>query len=284
MKVSLHSNERGIGQVVIIAIAVLVVAGIGLVGWQVTKKKNDSSSSSSQKVVTDKEAVKACQEVFKDKDLCKFTGNYSLDNVSYKMTLTTTGQSGNNSSTYLSDGKGNSSMSGTTNGEKTEFILLNKVSYMKDQSDGVWMKFPANDTTVPKETTSNPTSSVKFDTAKDKAADSTITYKKLGKEKCGKLTCFKYQMIDSTKPNNIDYFWFDTKDYRMQHFYSKDENGTTDMVISYEAVSIKAPSPTKDFNLGTDAGAIQQQFNQSAGADSTPVDTAPADTGSNQAQ
>jgi hypothetical protein len=267
MKLSPHTDQRGIGHIAII-VAVLVIAAVGLVGWRVSQKSSDKASSTT---VSDKAAIDACNKVYHDKDLCKFTGNYDISKLSYKMDLKTTGNDGNSTGTFLSDGKGNSSIVTTGSGGTAEFIVLDKVSYMKDSTDGKWFKFAPNESTAPKET--NPTSDVKFDTATDTAAKSTLTYKKLGKEACGKLTCFKYQMIDSSQPNVIDYFWFDTKDYRLQHYYNKDANGSTsDMVITYQAVSITAPSPTKEFNAGVDTQALQQSLSQS-GTNDTSTDT-----------
>jgi hypothetical protein len=156
----------------------------------------------------------------------------------------------------LSDGKGNSSSTLTGSDGIVETVAIGKVNYWKDSTDGKWFKFAPDDTSAPKAT--NPTSDIKVDTVTDSAAKSTLSYKKLGKEKCGNLTCFKYQMIDSTKPNAIYYMWFDDQDYRMQHYYSKDDSGTMDIVMTYQAVTITAPSPTKDFNMGADAAALQQ--------------------------
>jgi hypothetical protein len=34
----------------------------------------------------------------------------------------------------------------------------------------------------------------------------------------------------------------------MQHYYYKDDSSSNDMVITYQAVKITAPSPTKDFS------------------------------------
>jgi hypothetical protein len=167
-------------------------------------------------------------------------------------------------------------MKSTGSGQTMETITFNKITYMKDSNDNKWFKFPPNDTSTPKDT--SPTDSVKFTTTEDKAAASTITYKKLGKEKCGKLTCFKYQTIDSKQPADLVYFWFDTKDHRLQHWYSKDSNGTTDFVISYESVSISAPSPTKDFNAA-DASQVLQTIPGSNTTDDGSGDVTDGDTG-----
>lgn len=250
MKISLKEDERGLSHVVLILLAVVVLAAVGFAGYRVMNKDKDSTKESASSVVdtNQKELVKECEKHFKDKDLCKFTGNYSLDKVAYVMKSTSTMDGVNSTMEMRSDGKGNTSMKSTNGGETSEIINFEKVTYMKDNSDGQWIKFANNDTAA-SPTELNPADGVDFTTTtKDETAESTISYKKLGSEKCGNLTCLKYQMIDSTKPNDINYFWFDTKDYRMHRWYSKDDNGTTDFTITYESVKISAPSPVKEFD------------------------------------
>jgi hypothetical protein len=231
------------------------------VGYKVSKNKDKTDASGSVAVISDSQAVKDCLKIFNDKDLCKFTGNYAIDKLSYKMTLTSTSAEGNSTSIFLSDGKGNTQMTSSISNQQSEAIFVNNVSYLKDTTDGKWIKFAANDTSAPKET--NPTSDIKIDT-KTENSDSKVTYKKLGKEKCGNRTCLKYQVIDPAQPNATSYFWFDTKDYRMQRYYFKDDKGTSDMVITYISVKINAPSPTKDFSAGgmsqAEIEALQQQY------------------------
>jgi hypothetical protein len=252
MTLSIKNDQRGVAHLALILVAVVVVAGVGFASWRVTSKKSDDKASvSSGAAVSAKEAVKACNKVFHDKDLCKFTGNYTIDKLSYKVVMNQDDTGSKGSGTFLSDGTGNSRMTATVAGQANDFISLNGgVSYMKDQSDGKWLKFANKEAGKMTPEATSPTKSVKFDTAVDAAAAAKISYKKLGKEKCGNLTCFKYQMIDRTRPKTLDYFWFDTKEYRMQRFYSKGENSSTDMVITYQKVNISAPSPTKDFAPG----------------------------------
>jgi outer membrane lipoprotein-sorting protein len=200
---------------------------------------------------TDKAAVRACQKVFQDHDLCKFTGNYNVDNLSYVMSITTSGAS----STFQSDGKGNTSLTATVNGTTTSFIQIGSTSYMKDNSDGQWFKFAPSDNNAPKP--ANPTTSITVGTTADESKNSTLSYKKLPKETCGKLTCFKYQMIDTANPGATTYFWFDDQHYQLQHYSTTDAKGSTDIVITYQPVTVTAPTPTKEFSSSFDEQALQ---------------------------
>jgi len=267
MKMSIR-NQRGVGATVVI-VAVVVLAVIGIAGWKLTQK-NDTPA---QKAVQSD-----CQKLYHDKDLCKFASNADFDKLSYKMTITSTGQNAGTLS-MSNDGKGNSEISGDGGGQPYDAITLNNTTYLKDNTDGKWFKFAPSDSSAPKQ--DDPSSSVKVDNSfTDAAAQANYSYKRLGKEACGKLTCLKYQFLDKTQPGTTQYVWFDTKDYRMQRFQSKDASGTTDMVIVYQAVTISAPSPTKDFSTGVDQQALQQaQAAAAAAAASYNADTSTTDNG-----
>jgi outer membrane lipoprotein-sorting protein len=280
MKISLSKDQRGIAPLMII-VAVVVVAGIGFVGWRVTQKDTVlKNATPAQKAV-----ISSCEKLYNDKDLCKFAANSDIDKLAYKMVITSKDAAGKSSTLSMStDGKGNSSMSGLAEGQAYDTISLDGVSYLKDTSDGQWIKFGSADTSAPKET---PADSVKVDDTFTEAASKNTEYKKLGKEKCGKLNCFKYQFIDKTQPDATQFVWFDAKDYRMQRFSSKDKDGTADMVLSYQSVKISAPSPTKEFSTGAgvDVQALQQQFQTSlegSSTDQNPAasEPAPAESGS----
>lgn len=262
----LSRDQRGVAHLALILLVVLVVGGISFAGWRVSQQKNGTKNAETT-ATNDRAAEDACNKVFKDKDLCKFTGNYAIDKLSYKLTLNSSGDEGATTTIMLNDGKGNSQVTSQTDGQTTEFITLNNVSFMKDPADGQWWKFAANNSAAPKQ--ENPVSDVKFNTMVDEAASTKVSYKKLGKEKCGNLTCFKYQMVLSDQSNDIYYVWFDDKDYRMQHSYTKDAQGTSDMVFEYTTVKISQPSPVKDFpaSAGVDPAALQQQMNSYGSAE-----------------
>jgi outer membrane lipoprotein-sorting protein len=73
-----------------------------------------------------------------------------------------------------------------------------------------------------------------------------ITYKNLGTEACGNLTCYKYQVTTATAAGAKQYVWFDTTSYQLRRWqYSDSSTGTTDMAISYQPVTISQPSPVQ---------------------------------------
>lgn len=274
MKLSIRKDQRGLGRVVAILILVLLLAA-GLVAWRVSQNHDNPAKTANARV-----AVDSCNQKLNDKDLCKFIGNYDISKSSYLMTINSESKSspvGANSqnktiikavTTLKSDGKGNSQLSGTSNGQASEVIIFDKVSYMKDPKDGKWWKFASNDAMAPKDT--NPVNGLRFNTP---STDSKVTYKKLGKEACGSLNCFKYQIVYSSRPKDINYFWFDTKDYRLQGYYDKAGDDTiTDLSIAYQPVTVSAPTPVKEVPAAsnTNTQTQLQQFDQNyTGPDTT---------------
>jgi outer membrane lipoprotein-sorting protein len=262
------NDQRGLAHLMLVVIIVVVVGGIGLVGWRVMstqKDKNSSTKSSTvSSVVSDSAALAACLKEVNDKNLCKFASSYKMDGVAYHAKFTTTGSDGTSTSEMDTDSKTNTSMTTTQGGkELMASISLNGTTYIKDEASNTWLKYPPADNSAPK--TDNPTSDVKVDSS-DITEKNTVTYKALGKEACGNLTCYKYQVVDTTQPKSEQFIWFDTKDYRLQRWTSKDDQGTTDMTLTYKSVNIKAPSPVKDFSAQSSADLQAAQAAAAAAA------------------
>jgi len=248
MKFRMKNDEQGIAQIAIIGIVVLAIAGAGFVGYRVMNKDKETKSSSISSAEA-KAASAACLKQYNDKELCKFTGNYDLDKQPYKMTMSNTTGGQTSTTTMSSDGKGNSEIKSGSGDQEFSVITVGGFMYTKDPTDGKWVKTATSTTSTDTDSAKNPASDIKFDTESADAA-SKVTYKKIGKEKCGKLNCVKYQMIDSSTPGTTTYIWFDTEDYRMQRFTSKDTEGSSDMTISYQKVKISAPTPVKEASAG----------------------------------
>jgi outer membrane lipoprotein-sorting protein len=267
-----QKSQAGVAHLAFIILVVAVLATVGFVGLRVAKKSNGAKSSSSSSVASvagDKAVESECNKQVKDKDLCKFASHYSLDKVAYKATTSSTSKSDTSTSTMEVDGKGNSTMTVSEAGKETSaFVYLNGASYVKNSQDGSWTKYPAQQSSELKD--SEPTNDVKIDT-KDFTEKNTMSYKLIGKEACGSKTCFKYQVVDTTQPNDQDFFWFDNKDYMMQRWSHKDADGSMDMVISYQAVTIKEPSPVHEFSASNqaDINAALQAAQQASGGDDT---------------
>lgn len=255
------SDERGIAHLLLIVIIVVVLAAIGFAGWKVYSNKKGTSNSvtttstpaqkANDKAVSSA-AQSACLSKYHDSDLCKFVAAEAaapFEKTPLKLTMT--GTSGGQGGTWVmeQDGKGNNSLTLSGGGQTINTITLNGQVYTQTAAGGPWVTYGAASGSSSSSTSDNPASSLS-----DFASSlSTTTYTKLGKEACGSLTCFKYQVIDSTTPTSTVYVWFDTSQYLMRQYYVADSSSGDKMTmnIDYQKVTISKPSPVQDLSAGS---------------------------------
>lgn len=234
-----QKNMSGLAQIQLALLIAVVIAAVGLVGWKV----NDNRSTSSTSI--NKEVQDKCTAAVNDALFCKFAGAFG--NVGdYRVTVNSTDKTGTSVLELANDSKGNSSMLVKVNGqEQGNIVVYSGVTYSKDYTDGQWFKFAASDTAKP-ETVDLKKEFLKSDFKGDKGQK--LEYKKIGTEKCDKLTCYKYQSVDPEKTTETDFLWFDTKDYLLRRVTVNDSKAGTnvEMTVTYASVVISAPSPTKD--------------------------------------
>lgn len=199
-----------------------------------------------------KKTIQACQKVNKDETLCKFISSFNLDHQSYKLTISGTDSKGTKSNTtYLTDGKGNSSITTATSGQKTSWIIADKTGYLKNDA-GQWVKFPKEAANLPID--NSPAASLKFSSiAGEKKTVLVTKFKRLGTEKCYDFTCQKYQLVDLGNKPTANYLWINTAGDRLYRYQTRDGQASSDMIFSYTAVNITAPANAKDFSQGAPA-------------------------------
>jgi outer membrane lipoprotein-sorting protein len=62
------------------------------------------------------------------------------------------------------------------------------------------------------------------------------------------LTCYEYQVSGAAAGGTQD-VWFDTGSYKLREWREADSAGnTTDMTVTYQPVTISAPSPVENFS------------------------------------
>lgn len=229
MKKLSSQNKR-----VLLVVAVVIIGG-GI--WLATKGGGTSVS-------INKELQSKCLTQVNDDLFCKFAGAFG-NAGDYRVTVNTTDGTSTSVLELSSDSKSNSSMVVRTNGqEQGSVVLYNGVTYVKDSSDGQWFKYGASDTNKP-EVLDLKKEFVKGDFKSDNGEK--IDYIKIGTEKCGDLTCYKYQVKEPAKADQEGFLWFDTKNYLLRRVTIKQGSSNTDMSVNYTSVSISEPSPTKDF-------------------------------------
>ena len=250
-------TEGGFAHVMIIMM-VVVLAAIGGIGYMVmNKNKAVTAKTGSKSVVVDKAIADECNKQLKDKDFCKFASNYKgLE--TYKTTITSTSAEGTATMNMSADGPDKTSISSLTDGkESSAFITIGKTSYTKNIADGSWTSFTNDAKTTETAEIKDDIKIDDFSNAETSESNKT-QYKKVGKEACGSLTCFKYQITDTTNKPSEDYIWFDTKDFMLRRWSSKTAEGTTTMTFSYDNVKINVPSPIKETTTASGNDATMQ--------------------------
>lgn len=202
-----------------------------------------ATSGGEKKLTINKDLQQKCMTDVNDETFCKFAGAFGATQY-YKVSATTTGPEGTASVELSGDSRDNSQMVVKQNGqEQANLVVYSGVTYSKDYSDNQWFKFASDDANKP-EVTDLKKEFAKGDFKNEQGQK--IDYVKTGTEKCGNLTCFKYQVKDPAKPAEESFLWFDNSDYLLRRITVKDGQISTDMSVTYQSVSITEPSPTKE--------------------------------------
>lgn len=245
MRVRTQQNQDGIAKNIILVIIGVVII-LGFVVWAVfgPKNSNNNNPQPSKSAQEAKATASACEKVYHDKDLCKFVGNFNLAGA-YSATFTTKDEDGKVVHTsYKSDGKGNSIVQAAT----SEVVNYKGATYVKAAGSKTWIKYGSTNNSNSSDDTSL-TKNLKFDNPTDANEKPDQTFTKKGTEKCGNLTCFKYEVAE--KDDTPQTIWFDTQDYRLRKISVSDaDDGSTEINIEYGSVTISEPTPVTDMSDG----------------------------------
>jgi len=237
------SDQRGVALVVEVVLVAAVLAVAGFAVYHVHAAKSSKTASNSTKTATASTSSTAsagvdasCLASYHDTNLCHFASNSTnLSKQAYTANITETENGQTSTISLKNDGKGNTELSGTSGGVALDSIELAGATYLKNGS--TWIKYPSGSSAT---TTSDPTSNMNIGV--DAAG---ISYKKVDTEACGSLTCFKYQISETASPNVTQFAWFDNSSYLLREWKYSDGTSSSDMVISYQPVTIQTPSPVQ---------------------------------------
>jgi len=141
-------------------------------------------------------------------------------------------------------------MNQKTSGKDTlDMIVIGDTTYLKDYKDSSWWK--QKDKPVEEgKIVADEEEKFKPQDLKEEYTKPNTTYKSLGEEACGSLTCHKYQELDGSNKEANRTFWFDTKELLLR----KEVNGfgefSATQQYSYDNLNLGAPSPTKNVPEG----------------------------------
>lgn len=235
-------NQRGIAYPgIILVVVVLLLAGF--IGWLVWRSNSEDSPA--------QDAIKNAECAYDDQDLCKFFVAWKAqDGYEYKATSTQNGKESKTTTKIEGSDKLYMKLEGDVD---YEIIQINNILYTK-ASDGTWWKqaLPESEANKYKEQ-----SNVDLTEPNPNNGAQQITYRKVGKEKCGDLTCFKYQVADPGNVTTTTFIWFDDKNYQLRRMQTTSGTYTMDATYSYNNVSVAIPSPVKD--LGTNQYLVPGQ-------------------------
>lgn len=242
-------SEQGFSKsIVIAAIVVVAVAGIG--GWLVYK--NNSKPPANANTAAVRKALKNAKCDSGDANICKFFTSWNASRY-YTANTTTTVGSTTNTSVLKVDGdnhhlKINSEL-------LSETITLGTALYTKDTEKNKWYK----------QTLTKPsTTGFEYDASDLSANSGKRTYKQLGKEACGELTCLKYQIINAADQDLKHYIWFDDYDYQLRKQTVEQNTSKATTTFTYDRVTITEPSPYTELRDGEVYIPGQGVFNPSA--------------------
>jgi hypothetical protein len=232
------TSQRGFHALpVILGVALLLAVGAG--GWYVYQKRAGNPVS-----LTNPVASVPCD--YTDKNVCKFLSSFKAQK-NYRV-VSSSGQGAEKFDFTIEMNGDDHSHTVMTQGGKTlsDVITIKDATYTKDVTDNKWWKeVAAKDKEEVKDSLTFKDDSNATD---DKKADTTSKseYKALGKEACGKLTCFKYQVI-TPGSEDAEYVWFDDKQYQLRKYMTvaKDDQTMT-AEYSYDKITIKEPTPVKE--------------------------------------
>lgn len=231
-------DQRGIAHILEIIIIGAIVIGVTVfIAWRMLGGGNQSSNPTANSAVQQAIAKAQCAGL-SDNDLCKFYTSFKAQKYSTVTSNSTTSDGKTSKSTYQADG---SNYHVTLTGDLTyEAISIGQDLYVKNGNTWWKQTIPQSDASKYNLATN---SELSFNEPTTDAKTSQPYYKKIDTEKCGDLTCLKYQLIDPANPGETDYLWFDTTDYQLRRMKMQSVDGAgSDSTFDYTKVTVSAPN------------------------------------------
>lgn len=229
-------EERGIAHLFLVLLVLTVITVVGVIGWRVAAHHKSSKGTGNP---SSNSLPGSCLSKYNDGRLCQFAAHYTpINKLAFKADVHVTSPQGTPSAlTYSSDGKGNTSVVGTSEGQQLSVIILNNATYIRTSGSG-WIEYPAGAANTPAET--DPTANMDIG-----VGTAGLSFQYLDTMSCGNLTCYKYQVTNHALPGTTQYIWFDTENYMLRQWSYQGGTGDTTMTITYQPVSISAPAPVQ---------------------------------------
>ncbi|HUS26388.1 MAG TPA: hypothetical protein VMY99_03510 [Nevskiaceae bacterium] len=185
-----------------------------------------------------KSAIKNAKCLVADADLCKFFTAWKLSRQ-YTAQATITSGTTASTATFVADGTDKFHITATG----YEMIGIGTTVYARNAAGDLWWQQKVEQKYIAKFKGGN---DYTFTEPQVSSTALQPSYLASGTEKCGDLTCLKYQVTDPLAPNKLQFIWFDTVAYRLQRLRTTQGGITNDCDFTYTSTSITDPSPTQE--------------------------------------
>lgn len=187
-----------------------------------------------------------------DKSICQYMAAQAAafqSGLTMTSVVTTTDKSTHKTISQM-DGQGNiRTTSYKGNQEIADMIVVDKITYLKDNTDNSWLKMDI--TPDNQESTTTPESTDMLAELKQQLnpQNPQMVFTKLGEEACGQYTCEIYEYFLQPSDTTKAKIWIDTDKHLLRQMEMTTESGVNVITYDYSPVSISTPSPVKEFSL-----------------------------------
>lgn len=234
---------------VLVMIAVISIVFFIAVFTAIKRVSNSSKLSSL-------DTYDACRYYIKDDNLCRYASQSEKTATNGKVITITETEGLNIATTTINFNSPDKYSIYTKEGNKLTDSIINvgQTVYEKSETDANFQYSTVDDNS---NLLFNDT---KYDFTRENSEDVRMfvdNYKYSSREKCGQLTCYKYEIKDSSNPSAETYIWFDTTDFILRKSLELDSNKSTTSLYEYKDVEIEAPDNATEASSGSEANTNQ---------------------------
>jgi hypothetical protein len=236
-KIRISKDSRGFAPLLIVLLIVALVGAGGFAYWRISSyndnKDTKGKTSSADKTAGTNTATlsKECVAQTGDENICHLGAIADLSNYASEVHMTMGEGEEANSSVIKFDGKGNHFIDA---GQGVQGMSIGGHYYAN--MDGTWYDTGSDPSQSPKASVP----SMGF------ATTAGIKYENLGKEPCGKDTCFHYKLTGGAVGDGVVTTLFGDKDYLPRTIDSTGGLiGKLSMTIEYKDITLTAPEGAK---------------------------------------
>jgi hypothetical protein len=231
------SIQNKLGLILGIAVIAMVAAG----AWYTTNKPVSQQANTNQSLTVASGQVQdvadACNEIIQDSAVCSFLEKQMQVT---KVVIKTVGNSEGSQLTSTITIDGDRSWLKAEGAINYEIINIGQDTYTKGGE--TWWK-SAEKTTESLKISDFTYAAPSAEAIRAKQVNFTAS----GKEDCGELACYKYDVLDPAAGTAPTQLWFDTEDYLLRKSrVDTAANSSNEQVFNYENVMVPDPSPVKE--------------------------------------